>query len=59
MCEHPFAVLELTTAEAARVRPVEARRMAFETYPFETFGALPAEVADEPDHHDADDTSEA
>jgi hypothetical protein len=59
MREHALAVLDLTTAETTRVGPVETRRMRFETDAFETFGTFPAEVADKPDHHDADDTSGA
>jgi len=57
--EHPLAMFDFTPAEATRVGPVQAGRMAFETDADEAFGALAAEAADKPDHHDVHDTSQA
>jgi hypothetical protein len=56
MREHPLAMLDFTPAEAARVGPVQARRMALEPNACKAFGARAAEASDKPDDHDADDT---
>lgn len=52
--EHPLAVLDLAAAQAPRIRPVQAGRMALEPGIVQLTGLLPDCTGDEANDHETD-----